>query len=161
MVIPPEIMHTLLQDVQTQMSHNPRLRLFDDVDNNIWEFYENVKVTLIVMEDFLLVILAIPLVDESFQVNLYKVHNLPLLHIYLQIEVTYDLEWEYFATLMQGMYMTLPDTTNIKLCMVSIGHLCMFHQAMYPVDTNPWCIYVLFMNNLPKIRKICHMKLKP
>ena len=39
-------MCSLLQDVQTQMAHNPRLRLFDDVDKNIWEFYENVMVTL-------------------------------------------------------------------------------------------------------------------
>ena len=53
MVIPPETMCSLLQDVQTQMAHNPRLQLFDDVDKNIWEFYENVKVTPIVMGDFL------------------------------------------------------------------------------------------------------------
>ena len=59
------------------------------------------------------------------------------------------------------MYMALPDTTNIKLFMVSQGHLCMFDQAMYPVDTTSWCIYALFMNNLPKIRQICCMKLKP
>ena len=140
MVIPPEIMHTLLQDVQTQMAHNPRLKLFDDVDNNIWEFYENVKVTPIVIGDFLKVILTIPLFDESLQMNLYKVHNLPLLHPDLQIEVTYDLEVTYFTTLIQGMYMALQDTTNIKHCMVSQGHLCMFDQAIYPVDTTPWCI---------------------
>ena len=141
-------MCSLLQDVQTQMAHNPRLKLFDVVDEN-----ENVKVTPIVMGDFLMVILTIPLVAESLQINLYKVHNLPLLHPDLQIEVTYNLEAEYFATLMQGMYMALPDTTNLKLCMVSQGHLHMFDQDMYPVDTTPWCIYALFMNNLPKIRK--------
>ena len=61
------------------------------------------------------------------------VHNVPLLHPELQREVTYNLEGEYFATLMQGMYMSLPDATNIKFCMVSQGHLCMFNQAMYPV----------------------------
>ena len=65
------------------------------------------------------------------------------------------------TTLMQGMYMALPDATNIKLCMVSQGHLCMFDQAMYPVDTTPWCIYALFINNLSRIWQICHMKLKP
>ena len=125
-----------------QMAHNPRLRLFHDVDKNIWEFYENVKVTPIVMGDFLMVILTIPLVDESFQMNLCKVHNLPLLHPELQIEVTYNLEGEYFATLMQGMYMALPDATNIKLCMVSQGHLCMFNQTMYPVDIYNSLVYL-------------------
>ena len=161
MVIPPEVMCSLLQEVQIQMAHNPRLKLFDDVDNNIWEFYENLKVTPIVMGDFLMVILTIPLVDESLQMNLFKIHNLPLLHPKLQIKVTHDLEGEYFATLMQGMYMALPDANNIKLCMVSQGHLCMFDQAMYPVDTTPWCIYTLFINYLTKIRKLCCMKLKP
>ena len=160
MVIHTEIMCSLLQNIQTQMAHNPRLRLFDDVGYNIWEFYENVKVTPIVMEDFLMVILTIPLVNESLQMNLYKVHNLPLLHPDLQIEVTYDLEGEYFATLMQGMFMALIDTTNTKLCMVSQGCLCMFDQTIYPLDTTPWCMYALFTNNLPKIRKMCHMKLR-
>ena len=95
-----------------------------------------------------MVILTIPLVDESLQMNLYKVHSLPLLHPKLQIEVTYNLEGH-------------PDATNIKLCMVSQGHLCMFDQAMYPVDTTPWCIYALFINNLSRIWQICRMKLKP
>ena len=122
------------------MAHNPRLRLFDYVDNNIWEFYENIKVTPIVMRDFLMVILTIPLGDDSLQMNLYKVNNLPLLHHELQKEVTYDLEGEYFTTVIQGMYMTLSDATNIKLSTVSQGHLCMFDQAIYPVDTTPWCI---------------------
>ena len=138
-----------------------RLRIFDDVDFHIWEFYENLKVTLIVMGDFLMTILNIPLVDESLQMNLYKIHNLPLLHPELHIEVTYDLKREYFTTLMQGMYMALPDAINIKLCVVSQGHLCMFDQAMYPVDTTPWCIYALFLNNFTRIRKLCCTKLKP
>ena len=49
-----------------------------------------------------MVILTIPLVDESLQMNLYKVHNLPLLHPDLEIEVIYDLEGEYFTTLMEA-----------------------------------------------------------
>ena len=106
------------------------------MDNNIWGFHENLKVTPIAMGDFLMVILTITLVDESLQMNLYKVHNLPLLHPELQIEVTYDLEGEYFATLIQGIYIALPDATNIKLCMVSQGHLCMFNQASVPSRYN-------------------------
>ena len=57
--------------------------------------------------------------------------------------------------------MALPDATNIKLCMVSQGHLCMFDQAMFPVDTTPWSTYALLINILSRIWQICHMKLKP
>ena len=38
MVIPPEIMCSLLQDVQTQMAHTPRLRLFNDVDKTFGNY---------------------------------------------------------------------------------------------------------------------------
>ena len=119
-VIPPESIHSLLHYVQTQMAHNLRLKHFDDVNRNILEFYEsllkhfddvnrnilefyeNLRVTQIVMGDFLMVIFTIPLVDKSLQMNLYNVYNLPLLHPDLHVKVTYDLEGEYFATLMQA-----------------------------------------------------------
>ena len=60
-----------------------------------------------------MIILDIPLVDKSFKMNHYKLHNLPILHPDLNVEITYQLEGKYFATLMQGMYMAIPDETNI------------------------------------------------
>ena len=41
------------------------------------------------MDDYLMVILTIPLIDSSLDVNLYKVHNLLMLHPQLQIQVVY------------------------------------------------------------------------
>ena len=71
-----------------------------------------------------MVILTIPLIDSSLDVNLYKVYNLPMLHPQLQIQVEYQLEGAYFATHMHGMYATIPKETDIKLCMLSQGHYC-------------------------------------
>ena len=54
-----------------------------------------------------MVILTIPLIDSSLDVNLYKVYNLPMLHLKLQIQVEYQLEGTYFAMHMHGMYATV------------------------------------------------------
>ena len=107
------------------------------------------------MDDYLMVILTIPLIDSSLDVNLYKVYNLPILHPKLQIQVEYQLEGTYFATHMHGMYATIPKELDIKLCMMSQGHLCMFDEPLYPVEKIEWCLYALFMNDLPKIDLNC------
>ena len=43
------------------------------------------KITPVVMDDFLLIILTIPLTDQSLEINLYKVYNLPTLHPELKV----------------------------------------------------------------------------
>ena len=50
-----------------------------------------------------MLILTIPLIDQSLEMNLYKVHNLPMLHPDLKIQATYELEGAYLATLMEGI----------------------------------------------------------
>ena len=47
------------------------------------------------MENFLLIILIIPLADQSLVMNLYKIHNLPALHPKLHVQFQYQLEGEY------------------------------------------------------------------
>ena len=47
------------------------------------------KVTPIIMENFLLVILTIPLADQSLVMSLYKVHNMLALHPELHVQFEY------------------------------------------------------------------------
>ena len=105
-----------------------------------------------------MLILTVPLVDQSLQMNLYKVHNLPMLHPTLQLHVQYEIEGPYLATLMDSMFITLPTDIDVRLCLVTKGHLCMFNQALYPVDNTNWCIYALLMNDISKIKKNCVLK---
>ena len=55
-----------------------------------------------------MLILIIPLVDQSLQVNLYKVHNLPMLHPTLNVHAQYELEGTYLMKLMEGLFVLLP-----------------------------------------------------
>ena len=94
-----------------------------------------------------MLILTVPLVDQSLHMNLYKVHNLPMLHPTLHVHAQYEIEGSYFTTVMNGMFITLPNALDVRLCLMTNGNLCMFNQALYPVECTSWCIYALFIND--------------
>ena len=88
MIIPPDSLRKVLAHVKEDMKRNPRLQLPEDPNINIWNYYSIMKVTSIVMDDFLLIILTIPLTDQSLEMDLYKIYNLPALHPKLKVEFT-------------------------------------------------------------------------
>ena len=85
------------------------------------------RVTPVVMEHFLAVILTIPLLDISLQMNVYKVHNLPTLHPELKVQFTYELEGKYLAISKNGIYAALPTEDDIRICQATGGYLCMLN----------------------------------
>ena len=134
MVILPDILKKILHKIEDDIKSNARLKLCEDPETNIWTYYGTVKLTPIVLPDYLMLILTIPLVDQSLQMNLYKVHNLPMLHPTLNVHVQYELKDAYLATMMEGMFISLPTALDVKLCLITNGHLCMFDKALYPVE---------------------------
>ena len=158
MIIPPDILKKILHKIKEDIKSNARLKLCEDPETNIWSYYGTVKLTPIVLQDYLMLILTVSLVDQSLQMNLYKVHNLPMLHPTLNVHVQYELEGTYLATMMQGMFISLPTALGIKLCLITNGHVCMFDQALYPVECTNWCIYALFINNKNQIKRNCLLK---
>ena len=81
-----------------------------------------------------------------------------MLHPTLHVHVQYEIEGTYLATVMDGMFITLPTALDVKLCLMTNGHLCMFKQALYLVERMDWCIYVLFINDEQQIEKNCFLK---
>ena len=155
MIIPPDTLRMILQDIQDDLKAHARLKLSLDPLTDIWSFYGTIKITPIVLEDYLMLILTVPLVDQSLQLDLYRAHNLPTLHPELRIHTTYILEGEYLAIGMNGMYVAIPDSMDIKVCKMTAGHLCMFDKALYPVERINWCIYALFINDKDRINRDC------
>ena len=120
MIIPPDILKRILHKTMEDTKSNARLRLCEDPETNIWSYYGTVKLTPIVLQDYLMLILTVPLVDQSLQMNL------PMLHPTLNVYAQYELEGAYLATLMEGMFVSLPTALGVKLCFVTNGHLCTF-----------------------------------
>ena len=108
MIIPPDILKNILHKIETDIKSHARLKLCEDPETNIWSYYRTIKLTPIVLEDYLMLILTVPLVDQSLQINLYKFYNLPMLHPDLHVHAQYEIENTYLATVMDGMFITLP-----------------------------------------------------
>ena len=134
MIIPPDILKDVLHEIEADIKSHARLKLCEDLESNIWSYYGTIKLKPIVLEDCLMLILTVPLVDQSLQMNLYKIYNLPMLHPVLHVHAQYELESSYIATVMDGMFVTLPTALDVRLCLMTNGHLCMFNQALYPVE---------------------------
>ena len=83
------------------------------------------------MDKFLFWILTIPLIYTSLWVDLYNVHNLPILHPEIKLQLPYDLEGQYMAVSKHSMYTALPTGHDIHICIDTQGSLCMV-KALYP-----------------------------
>ena len=81
-----------------------------------------------------------------------------MLHPNLHVHVQYEVENTYLATVMDGMFITLPTALDVRLCLMTNGHLCMFKQALYPVEQTNSCIYALFINDEKQIKRNCVLK---
>ena len=137
------------------MNRNPRLQLPEDPNLNIWNYYTIMKITPVVMDDFLLILLTIPLTDQSLEMDLYKIYNLPTLHPKLKIEFTYQMEGEYLAISKSRLYAAIPTAREIRICEATEGYLCLMNQALYPIEKLEWCAYALFAQDQNKIRQFC------
>ena len=69
------------------------------------------------MENFLLVVLTVPIIDTSLQMNVYRVHNLPTPHPELKIQFTYQLEGKFLAVSKDGIYQKIGIYKSVRLLM--------------------------------------------
>ena len=157
-IIPLDVLKIILHKIEKDIKSHASLKLCEDPETNIWSYYGMVKLTPIVLDDYLMLILTVPLVDQSLHMDLYKVHKLPMLHPTLHVHAQYEVEGSYLATVMDGMFITLPTALDVRLCLMTNGHLCMFNQALYPVECTNWCIYALFVNNKDQIERNCLLR---
>ena len=159
-LISPPALRTLLRKVKDRITPNPRLRLPYHIDKDIRKFYDVLKVTPVVLDRLLVILLTIPLTDQSLEMNLYRVHNLPLTAPDLHMTVTCNLEGEYLAIGKKGMYVAIPDRESIQICIMSELGLCTMKTALYPADMVEWCLYALFQENDKKIDQYCKYQFK-
>ena len=160
-VIPPVALRRLLLKVEDRMRSNPRLKIpYDPQGQEIWKYYEVIKVTPIILDKMLVILLTIPVLDKSLELNIYRVHNLPSIPPGQEIAATYQLEGDYFAIGKHGVYVTIPTERAVQLCIESHLAICTMGQALYPSKQVKWCIYALFLEDESRINRDCSYSLQ-
>ena len=152
-VISPVVLRRLLLRIEDHMHANPRLRLpYDPRAGEIWKYYSVIKVTPIVMDKMLVILMTIPVLDKTLELNIYQVHNLPAIPPGQEVESLYQLENKYFAIGRHGLYVTLPTEQSVRICLQTELAICILEQALYPVEHVTWCVYALFIDDEHRIK---------
>ena len=155
-IMPVSQLRDLLSYVQQEIKGSPRLELPLELNNqDIQGYYDIIRVTALLVDDVLFIVMTIPLKDTSLQMNVCKVHNFPLVHLKLNVSVTYELEGKYLAIGHEGHYVSLPDEGDLAMCLLTKGVPCTMNQAMYPSDKIDWCLWALFIRDDRMITTVC------
>ena len=155
-VIPPVALRRLLLKIEDCMCTNPQLRLpYDPQTGQIWKYYSVIKVIPIVVDKMLVILMTIPVLDKTLELNIYQVHNLPANPPGQKVEALYQLENKYFAIGKHGMYVTLPTKQSVRVCLQTELAICILEQALYPVKHITWCVYALFIDDEERIKRDC------
>ena len=155
-VIPPVALRRLLLKIENCMRMNPRLKLpYDPRAGGIWKYYSVIKITLIVMDKMLVILMTIPVLDKTLELNIYQVHNLPAIPPGQEVATLYQLESKYFAIGKHGMYVTLPMEQSVRICLQTELAICILEQALYPIKHITWCVYALFIDDEERIKRDC------
>ena len=155
-VIPPVALRRLLVKIENRMRSNPRLRLpYDPRAGEIWKYYSVIKITPVVMDKMLVILMTIPVLDKSLELNIYQVHNLLAIPPGHEVAALYQLESRYFAIGKHGMYVTLPTEQSVRMCLQTELAICILEQALYPVKHITWCVYALFIDDEQRIKRDC------
>ena len=103
----------------------------------------------------LVILMTIPVLDKTLELNIYQVHNLPAIPPGQEVAALYQLESNYFAIGKHGMYVTLPMEQSVRICLQTELPICILEQALYPIKHITWCVYALFIDDEEHIKRDC------
>ena len=84
------------------MKPNPRLRLpYDPDTEDIWKYYKVIKITPIVIDKLLVILLTIPIIDSTLELNIYRVHNLAICMMGQALYPMMHITWCIYALFLE------------------------------------------------------------
>ena len=107
------------------------------------------------MDNMLVILLTIPILDTTLELNIYRVHNLLAIPPGHQLAATYQLDGEYFTVGKHGVYIALPHHDMVVRCINLKLAICQMDQALYPARVIKWCVYALFIQDEERVKEYC------
>ena len=139
------------------MPHPLYFSLHSNPNTNIWSFYIFLKVHPIIFNDASIISLLVPLVDNTYHLQLYQVHSIPKTTIILlrlqYLNYTKDKclsnckRWQ--------KYYTNWIDIDIMKCLISKQDYCYLSGGLYPVSGSTDFTLALNFNKDNVIKSFC------
>ena len=94
------------------------LSLSSDPNANSWSFYVFLKVHPFIFNHTLIISLVVPLVGNTFHLQLYQIHSIPIVHTMFHNTLTIQSTNPYLAITNDKQYYACPIDMVIIKCLV-------------------------------------------
>ena len=157
-LITPARLQTLLLDIQTQLPHS--LKLPGDIKAEIWHFYRILTCETHVDQDQLIIVISIPLLNTDYELEIYKIHNIPIPYqnndtTAATLTAQYALKTDTIAVDKSKTRAVLLTPEETQICSNEHLGFCPIRSPIYSLGTSKACEIALFMRNDGKINEYC------
>ena len=162
--ITPNNLKALLLDIESHLE--PHLKLPADPQKELWTFYQFLTCSTILQNNMILVLVPIPLLDFSYEFEVYRVHNLPVPFTQTNskestpMTAQYDLESEALVVNVQRTRFAFITEEELEGCSKPLLSFCAIRNPVYPLNVNRFCVTALFMNKTSEIEEFCQTRVK-
>ena len=162
--ITPQNLKALLKQIERELE--PPLRLPGDPNKDLWNFYQFLTCTTVLEHNRILVVVPIPLLDFKDEMEVYKIHNLPMPFVQSPSQLgrsmtaKFELESAAIAVDTKRTKFVLLTEEELEVCSNPLVGFCAVKSALYPLNLNQFCVTALFTNDSKAVTKRCQTRVK-
>ena len=161
MISPAQLLH-ILTEIKTDIHDHPKLSLLEELtSNSVYKYYKIMKFEVTMESELMLGILQIPLVETNKKFHLYKLYNLPLPLPGTNLQVQYELAYQYLAITEGDQYVAFPTAQEIMGCQLMSGAFCELNTAMFPTLNHAICEFSLYKKEHNQVIQNCRVSTSP
>ena len=154
-VIKPETLLEILNEIKGQL--RPPYVLPKDPDSNLWHYYKTLKVSTVIRNRKLIMVINIPLVDTNSRLELFEVFNLhfPGEGNLAASTAQYQIEAKGLAMNYGRTEYMLLSEHDIAMCNHQLDSYCELNNVRYMVGAKRHCVTSLFISDKESSKQNC------
>ena len=161
-MIPPAQLLTILMEVKEDIRDHPKLSLPEEISrDSVYKYYKIMKLEVTMERELMLGVLQIPLVETNKRFRLYKLYNLPLPLPGTNLQVQYELDYQYLAITEGDQYVAFPSPQEIMGCQITAGAFCELNTALFPTLNLAICEFSLYKKEHDQVLQNCRVSTSP
>ena len=155
-ILPPNQLQMMLLAVRNKIP--ARLMLPGDPITQLWYYYTRLHCSAIVHANKLVVLVNLPLLDSSGQLEIYTIVNMPVPYPSTNLTAVYALQFQQFGISKDRTEYVILSNEEMLRCGSEELKFCSLNSPVYNVNEKETCEIAMFLRKTDQVRKLCHTK---